>query len=86
MAIINRWLISAAMRLARDPRVQAKAAKVFREEVKPRAADAWRRTKPKLEATRTELHAMARETDARKNPGAFAARLKKRFIDGDRRR
>lgn len=83
MAIISRWIISTATRLSTDPRVRAKAAEVFEKEVKPRAAETWRKTRPKLEATRDELTQMARDTDARKNPGAFAAKLKKRYIDGD---
>lgn len=83
MALISRWFISAATRLASDPRVRTKAAEVFEKEVKPRAAETWRKTKPKLEATRDELTQMARESDAVKNPGAFAARVKKRYIDRD---
>jgi len=81
MAIISRWFISTATRLASDPRVREKAADVFAKEVKPRAAETWRKAKPKLEATRDELKQMASETDATRNPGAFAARVKKRFID-----
>ncbi|MCB1496103.1 MAG: hypothetical protein KDJ86_09985 [Bauldia sp.] len=81
MAIISRWFISTATRLANDPRIRERAADVFEKEVKPRAAESWRKAKPKLEATRDELRQMARETDAARNPGAFAARVKKRFID-----
>ena len=83
MAIISRWFITTATRLASDPRLRAKAVEVFEKEVKPRAAETWRKAKPKLEATRNELTQMARDTDAVKNPGAFAARIKKRYIDGD---
>jgi hypothetical protein len=82
---IARWFITAATRLTSDPRVRAKAVEVFEKDVRPRAAETWRRTRPKLEAARDELKQMARETDARNNPGAFAARVKKRFIDRDRR-
>ena len=82
MAIMSRWILSAAARLAQDPRVRDKAAEIYEREVKPRAAETWEKTRPKLEATRDELAAMARETDARKNPGAFAAAVKKRYVDG----
>ncbi|WP_421726353.1 hypothetical protein [Bauldia sp.] len=81
MAIISRLFVSAAARLARDPRVREKATEVFHTQVKPRAAETWQKTKPKLEATRDELADMARKTDARNNPGAFAAAVKKRYLD-----
>jgi hypothetical protein len=81
MAIISRWFISAATRLSTDPRVRAKAAELFETEVKPRAAETWQKTRPKIEATRDELKQMARDTDARNNPGAFAAALRKRYLD-----
>lgn len=82
MAIISRF-ISLATRLSADPRVRAKAADVYEKEVKPRAAETWRQAKPKLQAAGKDLRDIARETDARNNPGAFAARVKKRFIDRD---
>lgn len=81
MALIGRLLINAARRLGSDPQVRAKAAEVFDKEVKPRAAETWRKTRPKLEAARGDLAKIARETDARNNPGRFAAKVKKRFID-----
>lgn len=82
MAIINRWVISAARRLANDPRMREKAVEIFHKEVKPRAAEAWQKAGPKLAAAGKDIRDIARETDARNNPGAFAARMKKRFIDG----
>jgi hypothetical protein len=84
MALISRWFISTATRLTRDPRVRAKAAELFHKEVKPRAAETWRKTRPKLQAAGKDLRDIARETDARNNPGLFAAKLKKRFIDRGR--
>lgn len=82
MALIGRWIISTATRLASDPRVREKAAKVYQKEVKPRAAETWRKAKPKLQAASDDLRTIARETDVRNNPGAFAARVKRRFFDG----
>ena len=84
MAIFNRWVITAARRLASDPRAREKAAEIFHKEVKPRAADAWQKTKPKVAAAARDVRDIARKTDARNNPGAFAALLKRRFIDGKR--
>lgn len=84
MAFIGRFIVSAASRLVSDPRVREKAADVLENEVKPRAAEAWQKARPKLEATRDELRDIARKTEAHKNPRAFAAEIKKRYIDRDR--
>ena len=84
IAILRRLLINVGARLASDPRVRAKAADVLEHEVKPRAAAAWRRTKPKLEAAREELRDIAAEADPRENPRAFAAKLKDRMLDRER--
>jgi len=84
MAILNRWIVTTARRLASDPRVREKAAEVFEKEVKPRAAETWQKTKPKVVAAAKDVRDIARKTDARNNPGAFAALLKRRFIDGKR--
>ncbi len=81
MAILRRLLVHAATRLTSDPRVRAKAADVLEREMKPRAAAAWRRTRPKLEAARDELRDIAEETDPRENPRGFAAKVKERFLD-----
>ena len=81
MAILRRLLVHAATKLASDPRVRAKAAEVMEHEVKPRAEAAWQRTRPKLEAARDDLKEIARETDPRENPRAFAAKVKERFLD-----
>ena len=86
MVIFRRVLTHAAARLASDPRVRAKAATVLEHEVKPRAAAAWRQTMPKLEAARDELRDIAKETDPRENPRAFAVKVKKRFLDRGRSR
>ncbi len=81
MPILGRLLVYAAAKLTSDPRVRAKAADVLEREVKPRAAAAWRRTRPKLEAARDELRDIAEETDPRKNPRAFAVKVKERFLE-----
>ncbi len=78
--VLRRLLVDAVARLASDPRVRAKAVDVLAREMRPRAAEAWRRTKPKLEATRDELRDIAAQTDPRENPRAFAAKIKERFL------
>jgi hypothetical protein len=82
MAIFNRLLAQAAAKLARDPRIRAKAAEVVEREVVPRAAAAWARTRPKLESARDELRDIAEEADPREDPRAFAAKVRQRIIDG----
>ena len=84
MMILRHILTRAAAKLARDPRVQAKVAELVEEEIKPRAAAAWRRTKPKLEAAREDLRDIARERDPRRDPAGFAAKVKERFLKRDR--
>ena len=78
--VLRRLFVDAVARLASDPRVRAKAGDVLAREVRPRAAEAWRRAKPKLEATRDELRDIAAQTDPRENPRAFAAKIKERFL------
>ncbi len=83
MRILPRLLMSAAKRIAADPRLRAKAAEVMQTEIKPRAEAAWRPAKPKLENAAAELRDIARETDPRANPRRFAAKLKQRLLDRD---
>ncbi|MFQ5940066.1 MAG: hypothetical protein ACE5KL_08395 [Alphaproteobacteria bacterium] len=86
MLILRRLVLHAARRIASDPRVQAKAAEVFEKEVKPRAKAAWRQTKPRLDAAKAELQDIAGETDPREKPREFAAKVKQRFFDREKRR
>ncbi len=88
MPLLRRLLLHAARHIALDPRARAKAAEVFEMEGKPRARAAWRQAKPKLDAARAEMDAaraelkdIAAETDPRKNPRQFAAKVKRRFLD-----
>ena len=74
-------LIRAVKRVARDPRVQKKVSDVIDKEVKPRAKSAWEGAKPKLDAARAELKDIARETNPRKNPRGFAAKVKERIAN-----
>ena len=84
MVLIYRLLLAAARRAAADPRVQAKAADIYQNEVKPRARAVWQETKPRLAAAKQDLQDIARETDPRDDPKGFAVKLKKRFVDGAR--
>ena len=86
MVILHPWLWRAASLIASNPRVRAKTAELFEQEVKPRAEDAWRQTKPKLDAAKADIQQIARETDPRKNPRKFASRVKQRFLDRKDRR
>ncbi len=86
MATLHPWLWRAAKFMASNPRLRAKTAEILDREVRPRAEEAWRRTKPKLDAARADLRDIARETDPRKSPRKFAARVKQRFLDRKGRR
>ncbi len=86
MSILGQLFFQAAARLTRDPVVRAKAAEILENEIKPRAAETWRKAKPKLEEARDDLRDIAGETDPRKNPRAFASKVKQRFIDRKPRR
>ncbi len=77
----RRLLFYAASWIASNPRARAKAAEVFEREVKPRAEEAWRQAKPKLDAAKAEIEDIAREAGPRKNPRQFAAKLKERLLD-----
>ncbi len=86
MRMLPRLLMSAARRIAADPRIRAKAAEVMQTEIKPRAEAAWRQAKPQLKNAAAELRDIARETNPRTNPRRFAAKVKKRFLDRDQSR
>ncbi len=90
MVLLRRLLWHAARHIALDPRARAKAAEMYEKEVKPRARAAWRQARPKLDAAKAEMDTaraalkdIAAETDPRKNPRQFAARVKRRFLDRD---
>ena len=86
MRLLPQLLWHAAKRIASNPRLRARASEVYEGQVKPRAEAAWRQTKPRLDAAKTELQDIARETDFRENPGKFVAQIKRRFLDRDKRR
>jgi len=85
MAFLHRFLLHAARRVVADPRTREKAAELFEKEVRPRAEDTWRKTKPKIERAAEEMKAEIREisanTNPRKEPARFAGRLARRIID-----
>ncbi len=76
---MRRLFWRAAARLAADPRVRAKAADLFEQEVKPRAKALGQRVEPAVRAVRKEVGDAAREADPLKDPKGFAAGLKDRF-------
>ncbi len=75
----QRLLLRAAVRTASDPQLRAKARKVLAKEVRPRAEDAWRRAKPRLDAARSDLLEAAKAADPRRDPGRFAGEVIKRW-------
>ncbi len=79
MAFLHRLLAYAARKVAADPRVQRKAAEFVETELKPRARELGRDARTKLGVVKDELKDIARETDPRDNPRAFAAKVKDRI-------
>ena len=55
MTLLRRLLFQAARRVASDPKVQAKAAKIYREDLKPLAKEAWDNAQPALRAAQEQL-------------------------------
>jgi len=85
MTPLRRLLWMAAKRIAADERVQAKAAEVIHQEVKPRAEEAWRRVKPRLDAAGTEIRGIARDAEVPKKTRELAKKVKRRISDRNRR-
>lgn len=85
MPILRRALWLAAKQFASDPRTRRKATEFYEREVRPRAVDTWRRTRPRIDAARDELHQAAQRSDPRRDPRGFAADLKRRFLGRGRR-
>ena len=81
MAIIERMLFKAAVKVAKNPRVQAKALEVFEDKIKPRAEQAWKKAKPQLEATLHEVREAAEDIDPGEDPQGFATRVRQRLDD-----
>lgn len=65
MSILRRALFMAAKRAASDPRVQAKAQEVLREEVVPRAREFGKRARPELEKAHKRIKGAARDLERR---------------------
>jgi hypothetical protein len=82
--LIRRLLFNAARKAAAHPRIRAKAADVFEGEIKPRAAAAWAKTKPKLSAARDDFKKAAATVDPRDDPTGFTGELKRRLLDKGR--
>jgi len=55
MTLLQRLLLQAAKRVAADPRVQAKAGEIYRDQVKPLAKEAWKNAEPTLRAAHEQL-------------------------------
>jgi hypothetical protein len=55
MTLLQKLLLQAARRVAADPNVQAKAGKIYRDQIKPAAKEAWRNAEPALRAAHEQL-------------------------------
>ncbi len=52
MPLLRSLVRAVFQKAASDPQVREKAQKVFEDEIKPRAKDAWERARPEVEAAR----------------------------------
>ncbi len=75
MILLRSLLMSAARKIAADPRARAKASEVVENEVQP-----------KLSAAKDELADLVAEVNPLKDPKAFARKLKDRVSEVNRRR
>lgn len=61
MSVLRRFFFRAAQDLAQNPETREKASKVFEEEVKPRAKQAWTDAKPEIENAKLGLMRFAQK-------------------------
>ena len=61
MSLIRRFVIRAAQALAQDPEARAKASKLFEEDIKPRATDAWQKAQPEIENAKRGIKLFAQK-------------------------
>jgi hypothetical protein len=55
MTLLQKLLLQAAKRVAADPRIQAKAGEIYRNQVKPLAKEAWENAEPAFRAAHEQL-------------------------------
>lgn len=75
LPLLRRLLMTAARRVAADPKVQAKAADVYERGVKP-----------KISAAQDELRDLAGDVNPLDDPAGFARRLGERIREVNRRK
>lgn len=81
MTILRRAIWMAAKRAASDPRVQAKAAEVVREEIAPRVKTAAEAARPELDRAKQTVHRVGK--DIKKSVSEHpATREAKDFLSG----
>ena len=69
MSILRRFMMRAAQEFAQNPEARAKASKVLKEDVKPRAKQVWQEVQPEIEKAK---HGLKR----------FAAKLRDEYRKG----
>lgn len=81
MAKLSRLLAAAARRIAADPRVQGKISEIVENDLKPKAKEAWRKNKPKIEAKAAELNQQIRKRATLENFEKLAGKVRNRWRD-----
>lgn len=83
MPILRTLLFEALKRAALNPKVRARAAQTYREELQPHLGEAARKGRGAAEQLSAEWRGTATEVDPRREParfaGRFAGRLRRRL-------
>jgi len=61
VAILRTFARMAFQRLASDPEIQAKIARVVKREIIPRAQQGWEQAKPELKKAKSKAEGLARK-------------------------
>ncbi|MDE0125444.1 MAG: hypothetical protein OXN97_12800 [Bryobacterales bacterium] len=77
MPFFKSLIREAVRKAAQDPRVRDTAKRVFDDEIKPRAKDAWEKAKPEVEAAweRAKPEVQAAKDKAMKKAASLADRV-----------
>ena len=71
MSFLRRLVVRVAHELRDNPEVQAKAAQVLEDDVKPRAEKAWRDAQPKIDEAKLDLKRFARKVREEYRKGRY---------------
>lgn len=88
MPFLKALVHDLARRAAQDPRVRDTAQRLYENEIKPRAKDAWERTRPEVEAAweKAKPELQAAKEKALSTSAEIAGRVKQRIEESSANR